>query len=54
MRINGIVKCGQKKIVTVKAGKYMTDTFETYSEESVIYAMAKKNKLKVLSIILAK
>ena len=53
MKINGIVKCGQKKIVTVKAGKYMTDTFETCNEESVIYAMAKKNKVKVLSIVLS-
>lgn len=53
MKIKGIVKCGQKKIVTVKAGKYMTDTFVTYKEESVIYEMAKKNKVKVLSIELA-
>lgn len=39
-----------KKLVTVKAGKYQQDTFETYKSDDEIYKQAKRNHVKVIAI----
>ncbi len=49
MKLKAVINGGKKREVTVKKGN-ATETIFTYQPESVIYEMAKKCRVKVISI----